>query len=78
MPQPPADEGTITELRRLSNSINGNPRYLIKLDNGNEYITKSDGSIGYELQNYNFEGCTVRLLLVRVNRAFRVWDISVV
>lgn len=75
---PLADEGVITKLERLRNSINGNPRFLITLDNGNTYTTVADGFIGYQLQTSEFIGPTVRLLIKRVNRSYRVFDISVI
>lgn len=76
--EPMADEGVITNLERLKNSINGNPRYAITLDNGNRYVTVADGWIGYQLQSSVFVGPTVRLLIRRVNRSFRVYDISII
>lgn len=72
------DEGVLVSSVRLPNSFNGNPRYTLTLDNGNSYDTKADGFIGYQLQNYKYEGCTVRLLIERQNRNFVVWDISVI
>jgi len=75
---PCTDEGVILKLERLKNSVNGNPRFSITLDNGNSYQTIADGFIGYQLQTSEFIGPTVRLLIKRVNRSFRVYDISVI
>lgn len=76
--EPITDEGVIKELKRLTNSLNGNPRYLITLENGNSYTTVADGFIGFQLQNSEFVGPTVRLLIRRVGRSFRVYDISII
>jgi hypothetical protein len=78
MPAELSDEGVITKLERLKNSINGNPRFLVTLDNGNTYTTVADGFIGYQLQTSEFIGPTVRLLIKRVNRSYRVFDVSVI
>ena len=75
---PVTDEGVIIKLERIKNSTNGNPRFVITLDNGNSYTTVADGFIGYQLQNSEWIGPTVRLLIKRVNRSFRVYDISVI
>jgi hypothetical protein len=69
------DEGVLTDIKRLPNSLNGNPRYALTLDNGNHYNTRADGQVGFDLQNYQFEGCTVRLL---INGRGTVFDISVI
>jgi hypothetical protein len=42
-------------LRRLSNSMNGNPRYRVriyKIDETIDLVTKSDGQIGYYIDNH--------------------------
>lgn len=75
---PHTDEGVIIHLERLNNSMNGNPRFAITLDNGNTYTTVADGFIGYQLQNSMFIGPTVRLLIKRVNRSFRAYDVSII
>jgi hypothetical protein len=73
--QSPTDEGVITHLERLNNSINGNPAYRVTLDNGNSYRTQSDSSVSYEINNGTYRDATVRLLLTK---AHRIYDISVV
>lgn len=76
MPQAPnTDEGVITHIERLNNSVNGNPAYRVHLDNGNVYRTQSDSSVAYEINNGTYRGVTVRLLLTK---AHRIWDISVI
>jgi len=69
------DEGVITHLERLNNSINGNPAYRVTLDNGNSYRTQSDSSVSYEINNGTYRDVTVRLLLTK---ARRIYDISVI
>lgn len=71
------DEGVIKHLERLPNSLNGNPRFKITMENGNTHITKADGFIGLQLQDPAFIGPTVRLLIKRTGRAFRATDISI-
>jgi len=72
---PNTDEGVITHLERLNNSVNGNPAWRVHLDNGNVYRTQSDSSVSYEIDNGTYRGVTVRLLLTK---AHRIWDISVI
>lgn len=75
MTAPNTDEGVITHIERLNNSVNGNPAYRVHLDNGNVYRTKSDASVSYGINNGSYRGVTVRLLLTE---AHRIWDISVI
>lgn len=72
---PHTDEGVITYIERINNSVNGNPNFRIHLDNGNVYRTSSDSSVVYEINNPEFQGPTVRLWLTE---AHRIWDISVI
>jgi len=44
-------KGTLQILKRLPNSINGNPRYLISID-GFTCKTPVDSSYGYSITNY--------------------------
>jgi hypothetical protein len=69
------DEGVITHIERIGTSTLGNPTFRVHLDNGNTYRTKSNSSVAYEIQNSDFRGPTVRLLLTE---AHRIWDISVI
>lgn len=45
----------IDHTHRLNNSKNGNPRFLIVTADGDEYITQSDGSVGFEISNLSHE-----------------------
>lgn len=40
----------ITRLKRLNNSVNGNPRYDVGFDNGATYRTSSDHSFVYGIE----------------------------
>ncbi len=51
-------QGVITGLRRLNNSLNGNPRFMIVID-GIELMTKSDYSYSYNIENLYQKGCIV-------------------
>ena len=48
--------GRLSYVQRKPSSTNGNPRYLVAIDLGNEtangYLTQIDGSVGYEVANY--------------------------
>ena len=50
--------GTLEIVERLPNSINGNPRYLLRVD-GVTFKTAVDSSYGYSVSN--FEGKTVEV-----------------
>ena len=45
-------EGTLKVIKKLANSVNGNPRYLISID-GFTCKTPVDSSYGYSVTNYN-------------------------
>ena len=64
----PTDMGVISGITRLKNSRNGNPRWEVTLDNGNTYITMSDGYVGYEIDNVDYRGVTVELALTKATR----------
>ena len=52
--------GKIEILKRLNNSVNGNPRFLIELLNTDEFITlqtKSDYSYCYNIENLARKQC---------------------
>jgi hypothetical protein len=42
---------TIDWVKRLNNSVNGNPRYQVTFTDGSSAITKSDSSCAYDIQN---------------------------
>ena len=42
--------GTVTILKRLNNSVNGNPRFLLMIDN-KVITTKSDYGYCYDIEN---------------------------
>jgi hypothetical protein len=41
----------IVSLKRLHNSVNGNPRWLVLLDDGTEARTKPDAMLSYTIDN---------------------------
>lgn len=65
-------EGTIYSTERLDNSVNGNPRYRIAFDTGEgsleHYVTMSDASAGYDVQNHFITKGRVRLTLTPAGR----------
>jgi hypothetical protein len=44
--------GTLTVVKRLKSSVNGNPRYLVMLD-GYIASTVIDSSLGYSITNFD-------------------------
>ena len=44
--------GTITDITRASTSVNGNPAFYVKFDNGLGCRTQTDSGVGYEIENY--------------------------
>jgi hypothetical protein len=52
---------TILQLDRTGrNSLNGNPRYKVTLDNGDIYLTAPAASIAYVISNREFQDLPVR------------------
>lgn len=52
--------GKLEIIERLPNSINGNPRYLCRID-GYTFRTAPDSSYGYSLPNHDGKVTTVTL-----------------
>lgn len=46
--------GTVSGTQRLSNSPNGNPRYLVTVTGGNTYRTAPDSAVNYKITNEEF------------------------
>jgi hypothetical protein len=44
--------GELEIIKRMKNSYNGNPRYLVRI-NGRHYRTKPDSMLGYSVTNYS-------------------------
>ena len=58
----------IVSVTRLNNSVNGNPRFMLELDNGREYMTSSDASCSYEVDNYARSGDPFDAWLTKAGR----------
>lgn len=52
--------GTITDLKRLPHSLNGNPRFQFVVD-GYTVVTAPDSSLGYTIQNYENKRVSVTI-----------------
>lgn len=65
----------ISEIKRLNNSINGNPRYRLYYGEGrsNYYTTKTDASVNYDI----WEGLVGKHVRLAIERN-RVVDLSVI
>jgi hypothetical protein len=65
-------DGVIYSAERLNNSVNGNPRYRLVMDLGDDvletYVTMSDASAGYNVQNLYARRDRVRLTLTPAGR----------
>lgn len=60
---------TITDMSRINNSMNGNPRYAIAFDNGLAVYTMSDAGFCYAIGNKDMrEGSRVTVELTRAGR----------
>lgn len=55
----------IAELKRLTNSVNGNPRYLITFVGGTKARTKPDAVFCYSITNPEFQGVPVEVDFTR-------------
>lgn len=62
--------GAIVATDRLRNSVNGNPRFRVHLDNGETYQTSTDSAVSYDIDNLARSRKRVTFLLTR---AGRIW-----
>lgn len=65
----------ITGYTLLNNSRMGNPRFAVRFDNAETYITESDNSLAYEIRNFThskYENRTFTIELGRWNRITRM------
>jgi hypothetical protein len=62
----------IESVKRLNNSVNGNPRYRVTFTDGSSALTKSDSSVAYDIQNLSHSRERGRDLLVTWTRAGRI------
>lgn len=63
----------IDALERMTNTVNGNPRYRVRFTDGSSALTQSDASISYGIGNPEYRNRPVR---VWFTRAGRVWDVT--
>jgi len=56
---------TVTHLRRMNNSVNGNPRYEVSFDNGRTLTTSSDHSFVYGIEGLKGD---VQVFVSKANR----------
>jgi hypothetical protein len=62
----------IVRLTRLNNSVNGNPRWLVLLDDGTETETQSDAGIGGVIDNSEYRDVPLTVTLSRAGRITHV------
>ena len=58
---PTVYQGNVTKVSRLSNSINGNPRYAVWLDGIGRFVTPVDAGWIYGISWHVYEGLNVRI-----------------
>ncbi len=66
---------TISWVERLNNSVNGNPRFRLHLDDATSVLTQSDASVNYDVGNLSYHkmiGVPVKLTLTRAGRVFGI------
>lgn len=66
-------ERQIARLDRLTNSVNGNPRYRVHFTDGSSALTQSDAGFCYAINNPEFRDAPV---LVEFTRAGRIAHIA--
>lgn len=64
---------TIASLERLKLSMNGNPRFRVTFTDGTVAQTQTDGSVGYSIENPEYQDVPVR---VYFTRAGRIWNVD--
>ena len=62
---------TIVGIRRLANSVNGNPRYDIAFSDGTVATTSSDASVSYDVTNKQRSGARLDVVLTRAGKVSR-------
>lgn len=63
--------GKIQIVKRLNNSVNGNPRFLIELEDLEHYETvetKSDASYCYNIENLSNKKCDCEVMYYFTNK----------
>lgn len=65
---------TIASLERLKLSTNGNPRFKVTFTDGSVAQTRTDGQIGYTLENSEYRDVPVKIFFTR---AGRIWNVEV-
>lgn len=58
----------ITQLKRITNSVNGNPRYEVTFSNGRTLKTSSDHSFVYDIENLYNKADPLQVFVTRSNR----------
>lgn len=66
----------IVSIDRVGASRNGNPTYRLTADDGRNWLTQTDGSIGYEADNYRPRRAVVQRLALTLNGRGRVTGIE--
>ena len=53
----------ISLLKRANNSVDGNPRWRVYLNDGTMYHTKVDASVAFGLDNPEYKDCDVEVTI---------------
>jgi hypothetical protein len=52
---------TIANLKRLKNTVNGNPRYIVTFTDGTSIRTQGDSMLGYSVENPEYRDVPLKL-----------------
>lgn len=67
---------TINYVKRLNNTVDGNPRYRVHFTDGSSALTKSDASCAYDIQNLTHSRHEGQALIIGWTRAGRIETIE--
>lgn len=62
----------ILTMKRLPNSVNGNPRWQVWFTDGDVRITQSDSPVGYDISDAQYKNSDVKITLSRYGRITRI------
>lgn len=60
--------GRIVGVERLNNSVNGNPRFRVDIEGHGWYMTSSDASVSYSIENFRRTGDVIEWTLTHAGR----------
>lgn len=58
----------ILTMKRLPNSVNGNPRWQVWFSDGDVRITQSDSAVGFEINQPEYRNADIKVSFSRAGR----------